>query len=322
MEIKFISDGKYLNLEPESERVILKKNHFHVHAAHHIICRELYAKQKQETKEKQQQELKNNGLYIVRNCIASDEANQISKMIDDVIEHQIFPMMDIVPFGELRRVLVSLLPQIFQPMNTLLIENYLGSYFRVAETQLYRTQMGSGQTNISCKWHRDAAPMAQLHLLLYLTSRHQHDPGTQILSLSDTLRMAKYGYSYGPFDERLDDLSTVLPKDAPLPEIIDPEFEAGDAIIFSAPRMLHKGLIGHGNYRDVFLLTLLPSFIPWQEDIEHLGTEHLFPEEKGLNTLQGNPFSRFFDENGKFDNHFPHWVVSGALLPDSINELY
>ena len=57
MEIKFISDGKYLNLEPESERVILKKNHFHVHAAHHIICRELYAKQKQETKEKQQQEL-------------------------------------------------------------------------------------------------------------------------------------------------------------------------------------------------------------------------------------------------------------------------
>ena len=54
LEIKFISDGKYLNLEPESERVILKKNHFHVHAAHHIICRELYAKQKQETKEKQQ----------------------------------------------------------------------------------------------------------------------------------------------------------------------------------------------------------------------------------------------------------------------------
>ena len=192
----------------------------------------------------------------------------------------------------------------------------MGSHFRVVQCQVYRTETG-GKPHISFLWHRDMEPMAQVHIMVYLTASGPDQPGTQFLSITETRRMAKNGYAFPHFHERVSELADALPPDAPLPDVIHPELACGDATIFGAPRLLHRGLDGNGGHRDVLLLNLLPSLVPWHHDIVRFGGEHLFWESGDSDTLQTNPFALRLEPAKRLSGKpVSQWVIDAQLMPD------
>ena len=114
------------------------------------------------------------------------------------------------------------------------------------------------------------------------------------------------------------DLRDAVPDDLPLPNILRPELKTGDATVFGAPRILHRGLDGVGENRDVMLINLLPSLVSWEADIPRLGWDHLFWDFGGSNTLQTNPFALTLEPDKRFSgNPVNEWVINGDLLPDA-----
>ncbi|MEK9723238.1 MAG: hypothetical protein VW405_07105, partial [Rhodospirillaceae bacterium] len=222
-----------------------------------------------------------------------------------------------VPMDDaLRANLAALLPTILSAEVTAMVEAYMGCHFRVVQCQLYRTETG-GKPHVSFLWHRDMEPMAQVHVMVYFTASGPGDPGTEFLSLEDSRRMAMHGYAFPTFDERVADLADALPAGEPAPAAIRPELAAGDATIFAAPRLLHRGIDGSGGARDVFLLNLLPSLVPWQHDTARFGHDHLFWTGDGSDTLQTDPFRLILEP---FTRHtgrpVSDWAILGDLLPD------
>ena len=92
----------------------------------------------------------------------------------------------------------------------------------------------------------------------------------------------------------------------------------GNLRFFGAPRILHRGLDGVGEKRDVMLINLLPSLVSWEADIPRLGWDHLFWEFGGSNTLQTNPFALMLEADKRFSGQpVNKWVINGDLLPEA-----
>ena len=94
--------------------------------------------------------------------------------------------------------------------------------------------------------------------------------------------------------------------------------DAGDAVIFAAPRILHRGVAPKRGYRDILVLNTVPSLVPWRATLEEFGTNHLFSIDGGTrNTLLTDPFDPlmpfFRGKPGPID--MPPWAMFGGMLP-------
>ena len=88
-----------------------------------------------------------------------------------------------------------------------------------------------------------------------------------------------------------------------------PLLDIGDATIFDAARIMHRGVAPAGKLRDVVVLNILPSLNPWQEDMEFLGNERLF-EHRG--TFFTNPFVLGYPKIRRCPElNLPGWYVYG-----------
>jgi len=314
VKVDFSRDGDHLRVDSETEAFFLAMDHHETHAGYHTICRSVYAAAKGAPAA--ENELTQDGVTVLRGCLGPETVRELSERVEAAVGPSTPPNTTVPIDRELRTQLTELLPEILNAEVTAMIEAYLGCHFRAVHCQLYRTETG-GEPHVSFLWHRDMEPMAQLHIMVYLTHSHPGDPGTEFLSLTDTRRMAENGYAFPHFTDRIADLAEVLPDGEAAPEILHPRLEAGDATLFAAPRILHRGLDGTGGKRDVFLINLLPSLVPWQNDLARFGGDHLFWEGPDSDTLQTNPFPLIIEPAQRFTGKpVPEWVIMGDMLPE------
>ncbi|MDA0998142.1 MAG: hypothetical protein O2944_08050 [Proteobacteria bacterium] len=208
----------------------------------------------------------------------------------------------------------ELIPELITDDIVTEIESALGAHFRIDFASFYRSH-SIAEPQGSFLWHRDLAPMSQVHLLVYLTDGPERG-GTSYLNRTDTRRAAQNGYHFLPIGKRAGDLGPIFANRGDPPTVFTPVISAGDAILFSAPRVLHRGVLPTGAPRDALLLIFQASPVPWRIEFEDVGVGHLvLPSSK--NTLHTNPFLPMHpniatETDGVYDLP-PPWVLEGRL---------
>ncbi len=318
MKVDFIRDGDHLRVDDATAAYFNEMDHHEAHAGYHTICRSVYRAAKG-VPPALGGDLISQGIDVIRNCIEPGTGAEFSARIDAAIGQSTPPNTTVPLNDEFRADLGALLHQVLSDAVVAMVEHYMGSHFRVVQCQLYRTETG-GEPHVSFLWHRDMEPMAQVHIMVYLTASGPDDPGTAFLSVEDTRRLADNGYAFPQFAERIADVAQALPPGAQAPKVIRPDLAAGDATIFGAPRLLHRGVDGRGGKRDVFLVNLLPSLVPWHHDISRFGTGHLFWDDAISDTLLTDPFALILKPAPRFSGKpVSDWVIKGNLLPDGFD---
>ena len=157
--------------------------------------------------------------------------------------------------------------------------------------------------------------------MLYLTPSGDDSGATDFIPIEDTRRIAKAGYAFVNMDERVIDLDDETRGGGAQPEIVRPRLAAGDAAMFGATRVLHRGIQPRRGFRDVFLMVLLPSTVPWQVELAELGRDHLLiPSDK--EAYMSNPFVAFNPTHRDYMGGFrqgtitpPRWSELGYFWP-------
>ncbi len=315
MELKFIEEDGLPVLIEETAAKLTQLGPFVSHSNFHRLCQLVYNKNQETKPSGQHTDLNRLGYHVIRSFTSSQSASTFSKLFSNEINKtSVSTNTSITPSGDLKLKVMDLITSSMGVDVERLIESYFSSYFRIDHFQLFRTQVAP-EVEVSFRWHRDLEPISQLHIMLYLTDSKEGDATTVFTSLEDTRRCAKHGYTFPDFKDRLDDINLCLPEGAPRVEVSHPILAAGDATIFAAPRILHKGCTPRQNHRDVLLINILPSLVPWQKEIEVLGYQHLFDER---NTFFINPFARGAPSYSSEDFVYavPDWVAQSNFFSD------
>jgi hypothetical protein len=211
----------------------------------------------------------------------------------------------------------GVLDKVFCPQVVADLEGYLGCHFRIDSVSVYRTHPVEKST-ISFQWHRDMAPMSQVHLMVYLTPGGDECGATEFLDFQQTEEAAVQGYHYGALEDRTDDIDEIFAPVGKTATVTRSEMDPGDGLIFPAPRVLHRGWLPKKGFRDVMLFLLLPGMVPWNYEVEDFGIDHMFLSAD-KNTLHANPFIPFnpnIVEEKAFVIEIPgDWVFLGAMFP-------
>ncbi|MBT5300399.1 MAG: hypothetical protein HOL41_18895, partial [Rhodospirillaceae bacterium] len=161
-----------------SEAKIMDLSPWQRHAIFHMTCTQIYDSQRSEQNNDSSQ-LTANGFATIDKCLSKDEARHISTEITQVLEQKgpdsgaYKPISDdakgtlvtVPQEGGLLESLREALPKILNPRVEAELHAYYGSYFRVYSGITYRTHAVTHHAN-SFLWHRDMAPMSQVHLML------------------------------------------------------------------------------------------------------------------------------------------------------------
>ena len=316
MKCEIFQKGRHLYVDADTRQICLKKPLIERHALYHQICQQIYAAQN-EPPRGPDSSLAARGFDVLRGTVDRSEAAAISRMVSDQIGVT-DRVLTVVPVsGSLEARLLAAMESTLDGGLSELLEAYYASHFRVVHCQLYRTEV-DGEKHYSFRWHRDLEPMAQVHVMIYFTSSGPDDGGTQFLDLAETARLAANGYAFRAFEDRVLSLDSAFPEgeNSPAPE--RPFVDLGDAVIFAAPRVLHRGVAPKNGHRDVLVLNIMPSLVPWRATLEEFGTDHLFSADGGTrNTLMTDPFdplvAYFAAEPGHIN--VPVWAMFGGMLP-------
>ena len=287
MDIKLTSADGLFSIDNEAQAELVKGNPFGFHSIFHEVCQKLY--REVSTKRSGVSPWSNLGYGVIKQLVAESDALDLSREFARHIKKQENGANLILEFPpEVQRHILKLVSDVFNSGLAGVIEDHLGCYFRVSNIECMRTQYSKSQ-EVSFRWHRDIAPVAQIHAIIHLTRGLPNSPATLFCNLKDTRRIAKLGYAFPRFADRVPNINAWLPDNEPPMEIFRPELCAGDATIFDAPRILHKGDLHEGGpHRDVILIPILPSLNPWDLELELLQLEELFCS--GKSTLWTNPF--------------------------------
>jgi len=330
MELKFINEGNRVQLHPDCKEAVAGLSPWHRHAVFHRVCQQVY-QSRGAAPAPADSDLSVRGVDVLRQCLSTDDAGRISNQITATLEalgpnagahgpvsdDPGLTITDVPIEGGLRDSLRECLPLLLNSRTEQLLESYYGSYFQIYSALAYRTH--ANETHIgSFLWHRDVAPMAQVHLILYLTESGPETGATMVLDFAQTTRAAVIGYHYEGLDERIKDIEEIFTETGTDPSISCPDLQPGDGLVFSAARALHRGSLPKTGYRDTFTLVLLPSLVPWRQDIEEFGDDHIFGR-KFYRTLETDPFQALSPavpirpgDKLSFDEQ---WVLAGHMFP-------
>lgn len=330
VDVKFIQQNGRISLHPDCEPTLVALPPWRRHALHHRIAGAVYAHQGGSAAEGDP-ELAENGITIIRKMLSKKDAGLLSRRAGRVIDATGGHLdatddpdnaAQVVECDvDLRRMVVEMLPTILNEKHTATFERYFGCHFRIDNLRLYRTYP-SKKSTISFRWHRDVAPMAQVHVMLYLTDSGDKAGSTSFLDIEQTKLAARAGYHYPNIAKRTGDIEEVFADTRHKPKVNRPQVRAGDAIAFAAPRVLHCGNLPLTGFRDVLLLVLLPSFMPWQRDVEDINPDYLFITDS-KSTLLTNPYKlcnpTIASEviYGRSPDLEP-WVCEGDLFPHDL----
>jgi len=197
------------------------------------------------------------------------------------------------------------------------LESYFGSFFRIYSAVTYRTHAVEPHIG-SFLWHRDTAPMSQIHVIVYLTDSGPETGATFALNIRQTVRAASLGYHFESLEDRIQDIDTVFADVDEIPEVVRHDVAAGDSLVIAPSRVLHRGSLPKTGYRDTFTLIILPSMTPWRRDIEEFGDDHVFQKISSA-TLSTNPFEALSplipEETERGVSVRDQWVLTGQMFP-------
>jgi len=319
MGIEIVPEDGLLVIRGADKVRLLNLGPFTYHAHFHSICRQVYAQLKGSPEVGkmtaiQASTLISNGFCVLEKMVSTEAAVQASQvMTPEIGDLGRLANKLVEPSESLKARLIELTYSGFSSALEKIIEDYLGCFFRIDHLQVMRTQF-SRDPEISFRWHRDFEPAAQLHVVLYLTESGELDANTIFTTIADSRRCAKLGYAYPLNVDRVKNINAWIPEGEPGVILVCPHLMPGDAAIFAASRILHRGQIPKRWDRDVVLFNILPSLTPWRQELSVRGTEHLF----GIrSTVWMDPFSsgspsREFHEN----TDHPEWAAHSYLLPN------
>ena len=316
MQCEIFQKGRHLYVDTLTRQNCLEKPPIERHALYHKICQQIFASQHGAPCSSDSR-LAVSGFDVLNGAVDGLEATALSSMISDQISAKDRGLTVLPVSGALEAHLLTAMETTLDRGLSALLESYYASYFRVVHCQLYRTGV-DGDKHFSFRWHRDIEPMAQVHAMIYFTPSGPGDGGTQFLDFAETARLAANGYAFGAFEDRVLSLDGILQGGDSPPKPERPMLDAGDAVIFAAPRILHRGVAPKRGYRDILVLNTVPSLVPWRATLEEFGTNHLFSIDGGTrNTLLTDPFDPlmpfFRGKPGPID--MPPWAMFGGMLP-------
>ena len=294
MEIKVVPKDGLLTIDPTAVDALLQGTPCHFHSHFHHICQNIYTQRTGKTSISD--DLDDIGFGVIKNFASLNDAKKLRDSYSAMISKPSNSANTVITPNELREAqqsklktqITSMVLKAMENGVAELIENHLGCFFRIDHIQCIRTQHAYAP-GISFRWHRDFEPMAQVHIILYLTACDEDSPATIFTTLEDTRRLADLGYHF-PFsvsDGRVEDINSLIPKDTLPIKLHRPLLDIGDATIFDAARIMHRGVAPAGKLRDVVVLNILPSLNPWDQELNFLGKERLFELR---NTMFTNPF--------------------------------
>ena len=323
MQLEMIKQGRHYIAHPDCFEAIEAMDPWRRHAAYHDACRQVYAPEREPTPS----DMAEKGVEVFPGQLSRDTSAELSTLMGTVLEeagpnggaHGPVPDMPDEPCVTVPtdprtvEAIGAVMDKIFSVPLTDAIEAYLGCHFRIDSSLLYRTHCVADRT-ISFLWHRDIAPLAQVHIMVYLTPGGSEYASTHFLDLDQTRRAAQAGYSYTKLKTRIDDITEFV-EDA---DVLKIDMAPGDAVVFAAPRVLHRGWLPTGEPRDVLLFVLQPSLVPWNYETEDFGCSHLILSVS-KNTLSTNPFAMFHPNiPAEMTAQIPaveDWVTLGQFVP-------
>lgn len=157
---------------------------------------------------------------------------------------------------------------------------FFGSEYLVHWFTLTRTAPAPEQPSVSFRWHCDKGPRGHLKLLLYMNATGEHGGTTSLIDLTETARVARAGYLFGPAGRRTGDLAFLSRlAGSELSECRRP-LRAGEGLLFQPASVLHRGISPQRGPRVVLTLCLLPSPIHWREAFHRGVMSDLAQDEK------------------------------------------
>ena len=245
MDIKLIRKDGRRSVHPDCESAVLDQPPWRRHAIHHQLCSAVYTQEHQEQKSPPigKRELAESGVVVNRGLLDTEEADYFSPRMGRAIavkREDADPTQaaasdkeagtEFITFdANLRAVVTLKLPRILNETVTAALERYFGSYFRIDFVRMYRT-FPLADSLVSFHWHRDCAPMAQLHIMVYLTDSGAHSGSTSFLDLEQTRAAAQAGYSFPNLDERIAEIDKVFAACDRPPAVNRPQLAAGAAV--------------------------------------------------------------------------------------------
>lgn len=194
---------------------------------------------------------------VLRSSFRRDDSNRVVAVDQEVIG-----------------VMMPTIQRILRRQIVTTCEAYLGSHFKVNSFRLFRA-VPTEDALVSFRWHIDAAPPGQIHVMVYLT-----DAGPDGLNGCTSFLPRQYfeqlnagGYAYGSIDDRVVDLAQIDGGGVLADKVETPLPRAGDALVFAPGTLFHRGVSPRAGFRDALLLVLVPSLEPWAVNLTKHGTE-------------------------------------------------
>jgi len=166
------------------------------------------------------------------------------------------------------------------------LEIYFQSFFSINHVMLSRA-FPDPDPIVSFRWHRDAGPKMQTHIMVYLDDYETTGGRTEFVDYEDSLELEKI-YSIAPSEmfRRVTDLSDIYPKAS----IIRPFPKSGDALIFNSTQIFHRGIHPEQAFRDVLFIILQPDIQPWSKLFP---SERVFKYPSGTSLYNNHPFEPY-----------------------------
>ena len=177
-----------------------------------------------------------------------------------------------------KRKIISILKEIITDDVDKSIISHFGSEYLPTTVGFSRTEAGFDAE--SARWHYDGGPNKHLVMMIYLTDCEPDGASTTIFANRKTSEtFIEIGYAFGPVDKRLDnDGALELAKLNGIEfEPINLNTKAGDAVLFDARHIIHRGFYPKIEPR----YTIAASFVPYANNWEEGCDITFFPRQMG-----------------------------------------
>lgn len=315
--MQFSLNNNWIELAPSTRKTVDRMGPFAQHALFLKCCQSLYQSQGGQAADTGNP-LRHDGFTIERNLIPDEEISELRAMIDRSLDREPDPF---VPTSDTPGYNITwqakdkvratyILHKAFGSIVKSVIQGFLGSNFLIRSVTGGRLFPSERQT-VSYLWHRDSEVAHQVHVILYLTDISPDHGSTSLLPLPDTQAIAQAGYDFPRVEDRKSDLSQECAQAGIeyAPYVVDAK--AGDALIFTPNRVLHRGIQPTTGARDALLAVALPSPLPWEVVLQDR-YQQTFVSEHHLN-IGTDPFAGYTSHWGV--ERMPIWVTEFKMEP-------
>jgi hypothetical protein len=278
------------------------------HDTYHKLARAIFLHQNNGQKTHQPSELRRKGYEVFPQIISQEDVKKLRSLLDNHLfqrstdEEARISQAYSQTFGGENTLRHAQIPAFEKKAVMQIVHKILSSDLGTKTTGLFESHFSlsrymlnrvlpTTQPSGSFRWHRDLAPLAQLHIMIYLTDTGENGEGgqTEFLNRTATRELENVGYSFPKWTERVNHIDEISGGQLYASEVVRPHLRPGDAIAFQACQVLHKGVAPQKDPRDTLTIILLPSLNPWTRMIDYYGDDVFLQRFESHHSLGHNP---------------------------------